>query len=135
MRLIAKLVGSVFALLLFVVLLQGVASETGEVVVLTSVDQSTSAPTTTRLWVVDHDGAMWLRGDAASGWTQRALAQSTPLALERDGIRYEFVIASEPERVALVNELMRDKYGWRDQIISMMAPREDSVALRLTPTS
>ena len=58
MRLIAKLVGSVFALLLFVVLLQGVASETGEVVVLTSMDQSTSAPTTTRLWVVDHDGAM-----------------------------------------------------------------------------
>ena len=49
MRLIAKLVGSVFALLLFVVLLQGVASETGEVVVLTSVDQATSAPTTTRL--------------------------------------------------------------------------------------
>ena len=74
MRLIAKLLGSVFALLLFVALLQGVASETGEVVVLTSVDQATSAPTTTRLWVVDHYGAMWLRGDAASGWTQRVLA-------------------------------------------------------------
>ena len=134
MRLIAKLLGSVFALLLFVVLLQGVASETGEVVV-TSVDQAISAPTTTRLWVVDQDGAMWLRGDAASGCTQRPLAQSTPVALERDGVRFEFVIASEPERVALVNELMRDKYGWRDQIISMMAPREESVATRLTPTS
>ena len=58
-----------------------------------------------------------------------------PLVLECDGVRYEFVIASEPERVALVNELMRDKYGWRDQNISMMAPREDSVAPRLTPTS
>ena len=135
MRLIAKLVGSVFALLLFVVLLQGVASETGEVVVLTSVDQATSASTTTRLWVVDHDGVMWLRGEAASGWTQHALAQSMLVALERDGVRYEFVIASEPERVALVNELMRYKYGWRDQIISMMTPREDAVALRLTPTS
>ena len=67
MRLIAKLLGSVFALLLFVVLLQGVASETGEVVVLTSVDQAISAPTTTRLWVVDHDGGMRPRGDAASG--------------------------------------------------------------------
>ena len=135
MRLIAKLLGSVFALLLFVALLQGVASETGEVVVLTSVDQATSAPTTTRLWVVDHYGAMWLRGDAASGWTQRVLAQSTPVVLERNGVRYEFVVASEPERVALVNRLMGDKYGWRDQTISMMAPREDSVALRLTPTS
>ena len=135
MRLIAKLLGSVFALLLFVVLLQGVASETGEVVVLTSVDQATSAPTTTRLWVVDHDGAMWLRGVAASGWTQRVLAQSTPVVLERNGVRYEFVVTSEPERLALVNQLMREKYGWRDQLISMMAPREDSVALRLTPVS
>ena len=71
MRLIANLVGSVFALLLFVVLPQGVVLETGEVVVLTSLDQATSASTTTRLWVEDHDGAMWLRGDAASGWTQR----------------------------------------------------------------
>ena len=135
MRLIAKLLGSVFALLLFVALLQGVASETGEVVVLTSVDQATSAPTTTRLWVVDHDGAMWLGGDPASGRKLRALAQSMPVALERDGVRYEFAIASEPERVALVNELMRDKYVWRDHIVSMMAPREESVALRLTPTS
>ena len=135
MRLIAKLLGSVFALLLFVVLLQGVASETGEVVVLTSVDQAISAPTTTRLWVVDHDVAIWLRGDAASGWTQRVLAQSTPVVLERNGVRYEFVVTSEPERLALVNQLMREKYGWRDQLISMMAPREDSVALRLTPVS
>ena len=114
MRPSAKLLGIVFALLLFVALLQGVASETGEVVVLTSVDQATSAPTTTRLWVEDHDGAMWLRGDAASGWTQRVLAQSTPVVLKRNGVRYEFVVASEPERVALVNRLMRDKHGWRD---------------------
>ena len=65
MRLIVKLVGIVFALLLFVVLLHGVASETGEVVLLTSMDQTTSAPITPRLWVVDNDGTTWLRGDAA----------------------------------------------------------------------
>ena len=81
MRLTAKLLGSVFALLLFVVLLQGVASETGEVVALTSVDQATSAPTTTRLWVVDHDGAMWLRGDDASGRTLRR-----PSAIHASGL-------------------------------------------------
>jgi len=104
-----------------------VALETGEAVVLTSVEQATRAAMATRLWVVDHNGA--------SGWTLRALAQSMPVALECDGVRYEFVIASEPERVAPVNELMRDECGWRDQMISMMAPRDDSVALRLTPTS
>ena len=58
-----------------------------------------------------------------------------PVALERGGVRYELIVTSEPQRVALVNELMRDKYGWRDQIISAMAPREDSRALGLTPTS
>ena len=57
------------------------------------------------------------------------------MVLERNGVRYEFVVALEPERLALVNQLMREKYGWRDQLISMMAPREDSVALRLTPVS
>ena len=54
---------------------------------------------------------------------------------ERNGVRYEFVVALEPERLALVNHLMREKYGWRDQLISMMAPRDDSVAQRLTPVS
>jgi hypothetical protein len=133
MKLIGKLVGSLFALLVVIFVLQGVASETGEVVVLTTQDQSTGEPTTTRLWVVDHDGAMWLRGDAESGWTQRALAQTGPVQLERANASYNFSIASEPTQVALLNELMRQKYGWRDQLISMMAPRESSVALRLSP--
>ncbi|MFL2518573.1 MAG: hypothetical protein ACJ0Q8_06855 [Candidatus Azotimanducaceae bacterium] len=66
-RLIAKLVGGVVALLLVIVLPQGVASETCEVVVLTTLDQTTGAPLTPRLWIVDHQSPMWLRGDASSG--------------------------------------------------------------------
>ena len=57
------------------------------------------------------------------------------MVLERNGVRYEFVVASEPERLALVNHLMREKYGWRDQLISMMAPRHNSIAQRLTSVS
>lgn len=135
MKLIAKVIGGVFGLAVAIFVAQGVASESGEVVVLTTVDQATGDNATTRLWVVDYDGAMWLRGDAQSGWTQRALAQTTPVLLERDGGRHAFVVASEPTQAALLNQLMREKYGWRDQLISMMAPREDSVALRLTPVS
>ena len=66
-RLIAKLVGGVVALLLVIVLPQGVASETCEVVVLTTLDQTTGAPLTPRLWIVDHQSPTWLRGDASSG--------------------------------------------------------------------
>ena len=134
MKLIAKVIGGVFGLAVAIFVAQGVASESGEVVVLTTVDQATGDNATTRLWVVDYDGAMWLRGDAQSGWTQRALAQTTPVLLECDGGRHAFVVLSEPTQAALLNQLMREKYGWRDQLISMMAPREDSVALRLTPS-
>ena len=132
MRMVVKLIAALFALVVVIFVLQGIASETGEVVVLTTQDQTTSEPVTTRLWVVDHDGAMWLRGDRQSGWSQRALAQPAPVQLERDNVSYTLSVAAQPAQVELVNQLMRQKYGWRDQLISLMAPREDSVALRLS---
>ncbi len=132
MRIVVKLIAALFALVVVIFVLQGIASETGEVVVLTTQDQTTSEPVTTRLWVVDHDGAMWLRGDIQSGWSQRALAQPAPVQLERDNVSYTLSVAAQPAQVELVNQLMRQKYGWRDQLISLMAPREDSVALRLS---
>ena len=49
------------------------ASESGEVVVLESQDDQGEVQST-RLWVVDHDGSMWLRaGDDQSGWYQRLM--------------------------------------------------------------
>ncbi len=132
MRMVVKLIAALFVLVVVIFVLQGIASETGEVVVLTTQDQTTSEPVTTRLWVVDHDGAMWLRGDIQSGWSQRALAQPAPVQLERDNVSYTLSVAAQPAQVDLVNQLMRQKYGWRDQLISLMAPREDSVALRLS---
>ena len=132
MRMVVKLIAALFALVVVIFVLQGIASETGEVVVLTTQDQPTSESVTTRLWVVDHDGAMWLRGDIQSGWSQRALAQPAPVQLERDNVSYTLSVAAQPAQVELVNQLMRQKYGWRDQLISLMAPREDSVALRLS---
>ena len=132
MRVVIKLVAALFALVVVIFVVQGIASETGEVVVLTTQDQTTNEPVTTRLWVVDHEGAMWLRGDMQSGWSQRALAQPEPVQLERANVVYTLVVTAQPAQVTLVNQLMRQKYGWRDQLISVMAPREDSVALRLT---
>ena len=85
--------------------------------------------------MVEHDNTLWLRGSAQSGWTQRALSQNIPLQLERDGITNTYTVTSAPAQVRTVNELMRQKYGWRDQFISLMAPREASVVLRLTAVS
>ena len=135
MKLIGKLIGTVFALVVTIFMVQGIASETGEVVVLTTVEQASGDTATTRLWVVEHDNTFWLRGSAQSGWTQRALSQNIPLQLERDGITNTYTVTSAPAQVGTVNELMRQKYGWRDQFISLMAPREASVVLRLTAVS
>ena len=135
MKLIGKLVGIVFAFVLTIFMVQGIASETGEVVVLTTVEQASGDTATTRLWVVEHDNTQWLRGSAQSGWTQRALSQNVPLQLERDGITNTYTVTSAPAQVGTVNELMRQKYGWRDQFISLMATREASVVLRLTALS
>ena len=114
MKLIGKLIGTVFALVVTIFMVQGIASETGEVVVLTTVEQASGDTATTRLWVVEHDNT---------------------LQLERDGITNTYTVTSAPAQVGTVNELMRQKYGWRDQFISLMAPREASVVLRLTAVS
>ena len=135
MKLIGKLIGTVFALVVTIFMVQGIASETGEVVVLTTVEQASGDTATMRLWVVEHDNTLWLRGSVQSGWTQRALSQNVPLQLERDGITDTYTVTSAPALVGTVNELMRQKYGWRDQFISLMAPREASVVLRLTAVS
>ncbi|MEC8809534.1 MAG: hypothetical protein VXX21_10780 [Pseudomonadota bacterium] len=135
MKLIGKLIGTVFALVVTIFMVQGIASKTGEVVVLTTVEQASGDTATTRLWVVEHDNTLWLRGSVQSGWTQRALSQNVPLQLERDGITDTYTVMSAPAQVGIVNELMRQKYGWRDQFISLMAPREASVVLRLTAVS
>ena len=48
MKLIAKVIGGVFGLAVAIFVAQGVASESGEVVMLTTVDQATGDNATTR---------------------------------------------------------------------------------------
>ena len=61
--------GAFFALIAVYLVLMFGASESGEVVELITQDAN-GEQFTTRLWVADHDGAMWLRADSGSGWYQ-----------------------------------------------------------------
>ena len=67
------------------------ASESGEVVVLESQDDQGELQST-RLWVVDHDGSMWLRaGDGQSGWYQRLMTNvqaGQAVYVTREGDRF-----------------------------------------------
>jgi len=112
---------------------QMVASESAEVVVMTS--QGSEGPEETRLWVVEHEGLQYLRAQADSGWYQRLVA--TPeIGLERAGVSQRYLARTDPELAAEVNRLMRDKYGWRDVYIDwMIGGREEAVAVALVPAS
>ena len=133
MRWIVGIVGALVGLVVLVFGLQVVASETGEVVVLTAADADGS-PAQTRLWVVDHRGRQYLRvGADGSGWYSRITARPE-IALERQGRVADYRAVPEPESSAEINALMQAKYGWRDSLIAVLVSgREGSIPIRLEP--
>ncbi len=133
MRWIAGIVGVLVAVAVLVFGLQVLASETGEVVVLTAADEA-GAPVQTRLWVVDHAGRQYLRvGADGSGWYSRITARPE-IAVERQGIVADYLAVPEPESSAEINALMQAKYGWRDSLIAVLVGgRDGSIPIRLEP--
>jgi hypothetical protein len=112
--------------------LQMFASEVGEVVVVTTRDAA-GDPHRTRIWVVDHDGAQWIRsGSESSGWFARLREQPT-LELDRAGSHESYNVVVVPEATAMVNELMAKKYGWADWYVGTLFSRAHAVAMRLDP--
>lgn len=108
------------------------ASEMGEVVVVTTTDES-SAPVETRLWVVEYEGYQYLRsGDPGSGWYQRLLT-NPEVEVVRKGESARYKAVPYPENVDEINRLMAEKYGLSEAYIAAILGRENSVAVRLEP--
>ena len=109
-----------------------VASESGEVVVLRTRDAAGAAHET-RLWVVDHDGALWLRaGNPEHGWFPR-LAADPSVRLTRGGQALGLRATPVPEARDKINDLMHEKYGWADDYVCFFFPREKKIPVRLDP--
>jgi hypothetical protein len=128
-----KIIGWAIGLLLAVAVgvfgLQVIASETGEVVVLHTTAAGTES--TTRLWVVEFDGDLWLRGGADSGWRQR-LVDAGRAELERQGRRLACDAEAVPAEIERINALMAEKYGWRDRVIEVLVGgRAEDIPMRL----
>lgn len=132
MKRVLVVVAAVLAIPLLAFLVQGIASESGEVVVVHTQDGAGN-PHETRLWIVDDEGASWLRaGSAAAGWFARIEGQPEIEVVRRDETLLVRGVA-EPARRQRTNELMREKYGWADVYISFLFSRGDSVPIRLAP--
>jgi hypothetical protein len=130
MRIVVRLVIALVVLFGLVMGLQQIASESGEVVVLTTQDES-GDPQTTRLWIVDRDGQQWLRaGLTESGWYVRLQANNF-VKVERDGVTRSYVAIPDPSVAAEINDLMSEKYGWADRYIGFLFGRDGSVPILL----
>ena len=111
---------------------QALASESGEVVVLTT-HSDVDATHTTRLWVVDAEGNAWLRsGSPESSWYRRLVVRPD-IEVERNGTAVSYTARPEAEKRDEINRLMQQKYGWADSYIAFWFGREDSIPVRLVP--
>lgn len=108
------------------------ASESGEVVVLATAD-SDGAVHETRLWVVEYDGAWWLRaGVPDSRWLAR-LKRASDVSVERRGVRrrYRAVPRDDAGLRDEINSRMAEKYGWAESLIGATRDGSASVPVRL----
>jgi len=133
MRLIAIVLGALLAALVGFAGLIFAASELGgEGVTLTTTDAEGGLHETP-LWVVELDGAQYLRaGNGESGWYVR-LRDRPDVQVERAGEMKRYRAVPEPEKVPAVDALMAEKYGIADRIIDVMRDPAGSVAVRLEP--
>jgi hypothetical protein len=130
LNLAARVAGGIVGFASVVAAAVWIASETGEVVVLTTRDAG-AKPHQTRLWVVDHDGHTWLRaGGDAQAWYRRLL-ERPEVEVERGGTTTTWNAVPDPTSRDLINALMLDKYGWADQWIGLVFGRDGAVPIRL----
>ncbi|MGH0033354.1 MAG: nitroreductase/quinone reductase family protein [Myxococcota bacterium] len=132
MKVVKRLALLLLGLLLALAVGQLVASESGEVVVLTTSDAEGESHTT-RVWVVDYEGQPWLRAGAEiQEWYQRLLADPS-VEVERNWTKEAYTAVPVPTAQRTINDLMFEKYGWADAFIAVLYGRDDSVPIRLDP--
>ena len=113
--------GAFFALIVVYLAFMFGVSKRGEVVELITQDAN-GDQFTTRLWIADLDGAMWLRADSGSGWYQPLVQHDAqrPATLLRGDATYSITSTSYPEMVKTLDTLMASKYGLGDTIVDAL---------------
>jgi hypothetical protein len=108
------------------------ALEGGEVVQL-----HTTAPDgavrTTRTWVADADGALWIEAANPERPFLLDVEQRPDVELVRDGVVLPLRAVPLPGEAGhrKIRDLLRAKYGWTDVWIGLLTDTSHSVAVRL----
>ena len=110
------------------------ALEGQEVVVLRTFDGDGNAHET-RTWVADEDGFVWIESANPERKFYRHVLKNSHVELKRGGVVLSFTAtpAVNPEGHLRIRRLLREKYGWADRWIGLIADTSESIALRLEP--
>ena len=110
------------------------AGERTEVAVLRTYGSDGGAPQETKMWVVDYQGAPFVRiGRPGRGWGERAKANpNVELMREGETTPRHAVPVAEPETLRAVADAFASKYGWVDWWFGLVV-RKNPETLRLDP--
>jgi len=106
----------------------------GEVVVLHTSDADGGSSIETELWIVEYQGALYVRGARHRPWLER-LRTHPEVELERNGESrsYRATPVTDPGVTAGVNAAMAARYGRADWIAGALVDRHPQIAVRLDP--
>lgn len=112
------------------------ALEGSEVVVLRTA-LNRSEPRATRVWIADYDGSPWIESASPEREFYRDILADPNVELQRNGerLKYRAVPVDGREGHELIRSLLRQRYGWADAWIGLLADTSNSIAIRLEPES
>ena len=123
---------SLAVLVTLLALITFVATEGPEVAVL-STRGPDGAERTTRVWVVDAEGATWLEAANPERGFYADLQRNPTVTLERGGESRPYLATTFPgsEGNRKIRGLLREKYGWADWWLQNVVDTSQSIAVRL----
>jgi hypothetical protein len=132
MKVALRAVLALVALAALVVIAHLAFIEVGREVVTLRTQRADGTWQSTRLWVVDDDGAAWLHS-AGAEWAKRF--EGDPIVeLERGGRTSKYRAHPVPGPHPRIDALLREKYGIADRWVRFVAPDGDQVlVVRLDP--
>jgi len=86
----------------------------------------------TRLWVVEVDGAIYVRGPNHSGWVERVRANPEVLLTRGEATaQYHAATSSDARSLAAVERAIAEKYGRAERWLDRVFDGSDPIAVRL----
>ena len=110
-----------------------VALEGQEVVELDTFNNSETR--TTRTWIAEDDGSLWIESGNAERGFYRDISAGSFVEMQIDGAteRYAATIVENPAGHRRIRKLLREKYGWADVWVGLLVDTSQSIAIRLEP--